>query len=198
MSPNAAHLKAQLRRDLRAAAARFSSADRAAASGQICQRLTEQSVWKQAKSILFYFPMPDEPDIHPLFSDALAGGKVAALPRYSDSGQHYQACQVLDLERQLRLGAFGIQEPVAACPIFDLKMLDLVLVPGVGFAPNGFRLGRGKGYYDRLLPAITGFKCGVAFEWQMVIEIPTEPHDVCLDCILTPTRWHEVTGWRRS
>ena len=105
--------------------------------------------------------------------------------------------QVSDLEGSLQPGAFGIREPGPACPLFDLKKLDLLLVPGVGFAFDGSRLGRGKGHYDRMLAETTGFKCGVAFDWQLLVEIPGERHDICLDCILTPTRWHEVAGWRR-
>jgi len=190
-------LKTDLRRRLRAESERFSPGERAAASAQICQRLKAQSLWQRAESILFYSPMPDEPNIQPLLVEALAAGKIATLPRYSALDQHYHACRVADLEAELQTGAFGIQEPAEACAIFDLKKLDLVLVPGIGFALSGFRLGRGKGYYDRLLAQIAGFKCGVAFDWQLTVEIPAEPHDVCLDCILTPTRWHEVgTGQR--
>ncbi len=191
-------LKAELRRKLRSEAGRFSAAERAAASLQICQRLKEQPVWKQAKAILFFSPLPDEPDIHPLLLEALAAGKAAVLPRYSAGQGHYEACQVRDLDRELQTGAFGVREPVSACPIFDLKKLDLALVPGVGFVFDGFRLGRGKGYYDRLLAETAGFKCGVAFDWQLAVDIPAEPHDIRLDGILTPTRWHEVAGWRRA
>jgi 5-formyltetrahydrofolate cyclo-ligase len=105
---------------------------------------------------------------------------------------------VCDPGTDLQPGAFGISEPAPGCEVVDLKTLDLVLVPGVGFALNGFRLGRGKGHFDRLLAQIPGFKCGVAFDWQVAVEIPTEPHDVQLNCILTPTRWHPVDAARRS
>lgn len=186
--------KAALRRELRDEDQRFSPAEHALASAQICQRLEEENIWRRAQSILFYYPRPDEPDTHRLFAAAIVQGKAAALPRYSSKDGHYLACLVGDLEKDLRPGAFGIQEPNSRCPIFDLKKLDLVLVPGIGFAPSGFRLGRGKGYYDRLLAEIAGIKCGLAFDWQMTIEIPTESHDICLDCILTPTRRHLVTG----
>ena len=189
--------KAELRMKLRAESQPFSGVDRAAASAQICQQLKEQAVWKRARSILFYSPLPDEPDIQPLFGDALTAGKAAALPRYSAPDGKYEACQIRDLAHDLQAGAFGIPEPRRACPIFDLKKLDLVLVPGVGFALNGSRLGRGKGFYDRLLAEIAGIKCGVAFDWQLTVEIPVESHDICLDCILTPTRWHVVTGRSR-
>src|ERR1051325_6832735 len=160
--------------------------ERAAASAQICQRLKTQSIWQRAQSILFYSPMPEEPDIQPLLAEALATGKTAALPRYSATDQHYHACQVSDLQAELQRGEFGIPEPGESCAVFDLKKLDLVLVPGIGFALSGIRLGRGRGYYDRLLAQIAGFKCGVAFDWQLTVEIPAEPHDVCVDCILTP------------
>jgi 5-formyltetrahydrofolate cyclo-ligase len=83
-------------------------------------------------------------------------------------------------------------EPNATCAQLDLKLLDLLLVPGLGFAIAGQRLGRGGGYYDRLLTKAGGFKCGVAFDWQVVANLPLEPHDVLLNCILTPTRWLEV------
>lgn len=189
--------KAELRQKLRVESKHFSAAQRAAASLGICRQLKNQPVWKTARSVLFFAPLPEEPDIHPLLCEALASGKAAMLPRYSSSAGHYEACRVCDLESEVRIGAYGIPEPAPACPIFDLKKLDLVLVPGIGFALNGFRLGRGKGFYDRLLAGIEGCKCGVAFEWQLTVEIPSEAHDVCLDCILTPTRWHDVTGWQR-
>ena len=196
MSEDASELKADLRRKLRAEAQRFSSTERQAASLQICRRLAQQDLWQRAQSVLFYYPMAGEPDIHAVFAEALAAGKAAVLPRYCATERHYEARQVHDLEHDLQAGAFGIHEPTTACPIFDLKKLDFVLVPGIGFAFSGVRLGRGKGYYDRLLAQISGFKCGVAFDWQVTVEIPAEPHDICLDCILTPTRWQEVAGRR--
>ena len=194
MSANPTESKSQLRLKLREQARAFSAADRAAASAQICQRLKEQAVWKRARSILFYFPLPDEPDIHSLFAEALASGKTIALPRYSTSDRHYEARHVQDLHRELQPGAFGIQEPISACSNFDLKKLDLVLAPGIGFTLNGLRLGRGKGYYDRLLAQIPGCKCGVAFDWQVAVEIPAELHDIRVDCVVTPTRWQETAG----
>jgi 5-formyltetrahydrofolate cyclo-ligase len=73
-----------------------------------------------------------------------------------------------------------------------LNRLDLVLVPGVAFDARGGRLGRGKGFYDRLLSAVNGTKCGVAFDEQIVDAVPVGPLDVLVNCILTPTRWIET------
>jgi 5-formyltetrahydrofolate cyclo-ligase len=74
-----------------------------------------------------------------------------------------------------------------------LKRLDLALAPGLGFDESGRRLGRGQGYYDRLLAEIIGAKCGVAFDEQVVGQLPAQEHDVSMNFILTPTRWLEVS-----
>ncbi len=92
----------------------------------------------------------------------------------------------------MRTGRFGIREPVDRCTHLGLNRLDLILVPGVAFDLNGRRVGRGKGYYDRLLRLASGRKCGVGFDEQLVSEVPVEAHDILLNCILTPTRWLEL------
>ena len=133
-------------------------------------------------------PLPDELDIRPLLLDALATGKVLALPRFDAEQQVYLACRVLHLADDLRPGQFGISEPKESCPEVPLKQLDFVLAPGVAFALDGRRLGRGRGFYDRLLSSVRGVKCGIAFDEQIVDDIPAEPQDIRLDYVLTPTR----------
>jgi 5-formyltetrahydrofolate cyclo-ligase len=135
--------------------------------------------------------MADEPDIRPLLDHALADGKLAALPRFVSTEHGYGACELRDAANDLVIGQFNIQEPAPTCREVPLNRLDLVLVPGVAFDLHGRRLGRGKGFYDQLLALVRGATCGVAFDEQVVPEIPVEPHDICLNCILTPTRWLE-------
>src|SRR5215204_6804309 len=118
-------------------------------------------------------------------------GKVVVLPRYEANSGAYQVCRITEPPQLVR-GEFGILEPSRECPVGELNKLDLALVPGIGFSLNGWRLGRGKGYFDRMLSEVRGWKCGVAFDWQVTVEIPTEPHDIRLDSIVTPTRWHVV------
>jgi len=74
----------------------------------------------------------------------------------------------------------------------SLNRLDFILVPGVAFDLQGRRLGRGKGFYDQILAVVRGTVCGVAFDQQITPEIPVEPHDAVVNCILTPTRWIEL------
>jgi 5-formyltetrahydrofolate cyclo-ligase len=94
--------------------------------------------------------------------------------------------------RELATGPFQVREPVAACPVVPLNRLDLALVPGLGFDARGGRLGRGKGHYDRLLAGFAGMKTGVAFDFQILPEVPREPHDIALNAVVTPTWWLEV------
>jgi 5-formyltetrahydrofolate cyclo-ligase len=80
----------------------------------------------------------------------------------------------------MRVGAYGILEPTG--PLFtDYDSIDLAVVPGVAFTRDGVRLGRGKGYYDRLLPRIKSPKVGICFPFQILESIPTEPFDVKMD-----------------
>jgi 5-formyltetrahydrofolate cyclo-ligase len=190
--------KSALRQEIRDKLKATSPEERRIGSAEIRRRLAEQPVWKSSKAILAYVPTQHEPDIWPAALEALGSGKLVALLRYSPDGDRYVPCLVRDPARDLQPGQYGILEPRLHCPIFDLMRLDLALVPGIGFTLDGGRLGRGKGYYDRLLAEVPALKCGVAFDSQIAGEFPLEPHDVQLNCILTPTRWHLVGGRARS
>ena len=166
--------------------------ERTEGSEQARERLAGTKTWERAKAILFYAPLAQEVDLWPLVASALAGGKAVALPRFCAETREYVPCQIRDPQTEIRQGRFGIREPTEGCPVFPLMGLDLTLVPGVSFSLSGFRLGRGAGHYDRLLKFIRGVKCGVGFDQQVLHHVPVEPHDICLDRILTPTRWIEV------
>lgn len=188
--------KVSLREEVRAALAQLSEPDRRECSRQIRSRIKTLEVWKQAVSVLFYAPFGAEPDIWELIKDALASEKRAFLPRFDRRQAIYKVCEIRDAETDTEKGRFGIREPRQTCPELSLNRLDLILVPGIAFDLEGHRLGRGKGYYDRLLAELHGVKCGVAFDEQIVNCVPVEPHDMRLNCIVTPTRWQSVTGPR--
>jgi len=180
--------KAGLRKQVRAALQKVPPPARLAASAQIRTRLKEQPFWQNTASILFFASLPDEVDVWPLLEEALAGGKIAALPRYDSTSNDYLACRVQNPQNEVGPGQFGIREPKAGCSEIPLERLGLILVPGVAFDLHGSRLGRGRGFYDRLLAAIHGTKCGVAFEEQIVDAAPAGRRDVRMDFVLTPTR----------
>jgi 5-formyltetrahydrofolate cyclo-ligase len=192
MSTAVREQKAAVRARVRDQLKLLTSAERAAAAREIRGRLLGENLWRGAHWVLLFAPLPDEPAIEPLMDDALAAGKAVALPRFDPGQGAWVACQVTDATRELRPGRFGVAEPAAGCPVVLLNRLDFVAVPGVAFAPDGRRLGRGKGFYDRLLASVRGVKCGIAFDQQIVEDLPTEPHDIRLDYVLTPTRWYRM------
>jgi 5-formyltetrahydrofolate cyclo-ligase len=171
---------------------RIAAAERAKASARGRALLELQPRWQDARSILFFAPMPGELDIWPLLTEALADGKRVALPRFVRATRSYEVCEVADPKSDLEVGHFGIREPKSARRGMPSGRMDLILVPGVAFDLRGHRLGRGKGYYDGLLVRWRGTTCGVGFDQQVVPEIPVEPHDVRLSCVLTPTRWVDL------
>ncbi len=184
--------KRRLREAVRLAVEALSVGERAAAAARIRGRLRSSRAWQSAGSVLFFASLPDEPDLWPLLQETLDAGKSVGLPWFDGALKAYRVAAIRDLKTDVAPGYFGIPEPVEACRRSALKRLDLILVPGIGFDLHGRRLGRGKGFYDRLLSAVRGTACGVAFDQQLVEVIPTEPHDYHLNCIVTPSRWVEL------
>jgi 5-formyltetrahydrofolate cyclo-ligase len=189
MKSGVSESKRILRQQLRETLRTLSAAQREEAAAKACILLQQQRSWKTAKSVLFYAPLPNELNIWALVPEALAAGKAVLLPRFNETQGAYETFQIQDLDTDLAPGKFGILEPLTVNSSFPLNRLDLSLVPGLGFDPLGGRLGRGGGFYDRLLAQVSGMKCGVAFDRQIVPLVPVEPHDVRVNCILTPTRW---------
>jgi 5-formyltetrahydrofolate cyclo-ligase len=179
-------LKSDLRFKIRAALEKISPAVRAVESIDLCERLKAQI--PSAHTILFFAPLPDELDIWPVLELSLALGTNCALPFFDAEKKIYGARLLKTLATDIVIGKFGVREPAAACEEIALNQFDLVLVPGVAFDLQGHRLGRGQGFYDRILAEATGIKCGLAYDFQLLEEIPTEPHDAKMDFIFTPSR----------
>jgi 5-formyltetrahydrofolate cyclo-ligase len=186
MNPSIADAKDRLRARIRAELARISPAVRAVESIDLCRRLKPQLA--SAQTILFFAPLPDELDVWPLLEELLLAGKTCALPSFDRDHSIYRARQVADLAKDIVAGPFGIREPVPAGIEIPLDRFDLMLVPGLAFDRQGHRLGRGRGFYDRLLEKTSGVKCGIGYDHQVLEEIPTEPHDVPMDFMVTPAR----------
>ena len=184
--------KQAMRNQVCAAVARMEPGERVAASTQACALLEAQARWSAAQWVLLFAPLPEELNVWPLLTVALSAAKHVALPRFVAESKTYEACQVLDPRLDLKRGHFGIREPQSHCPPLPSSRPRSDPGPGVAFDLRGRRLGRGKGYYDQLLKDLRGTTCGVAFDQQIVEEVPVEPHDVRLDYVLTPTRWIET------
>jgi len=143
-----------------------------------------------ASRLMFYAAVNSEVDTWPMIKQALRENKLVCLPAVEKSTRLLQAFQVRDLEQDLRVGSLGIREPRNdRCPIFTPQDLQVVIVPGVGFDLEGFRLGYGGGYYDRFLRQVPKAKfIALAFECQIVPRLPREEHDIPVHVLVTKER----------
>lgn len=133
-------------------------------------------------TILLYHSLPDEIDTHELIGILHSLGKTVLLPTIV--GNELELHQYVD-EMALSVSeTFGIQESTG--PLFtDYSKIDLAVIPGVAFTPDGNRLGRGKGFYDRLLPKLQCKLIGLAFPFQIVDYIPCEEHDISVTQVIS-------------
>ena len=121
-----------------------------------------------------------------LFSGCWKLDKRTCIPVFNEETKHYEMAEIIE-DTPCRIGHYGIREPLS--PAFvAMNEIDLVAVPGVAFDPNGNRLGRGGGYYDRLLEGFCGHATGIAFDFQLLPRVPADAHDQPVGCIVTETK----------
>ena len=114
-----------------------------------------------------------------------------AYPRYQGPSRSYEMVFMQDLDEQFVPGRYGVSEPAPYLPAGtgEQRRELLWLVPGLAFDAAGRRLGRGKGFYDRLLmDCVLLRKIGVCHDWQVVAQVPAEPHDIQMDYLVTERR----------
>ena len=169
--------KQELRRFIRAQKGQYTAAQLAAMSEEICSRVLVSAWWQEAGTLLLYYPLADEVDVRPLIQEAIGNGKRVLLPlcRGDELELH-----LYEGEGSLKEGAFGIMEPTGKkFAEKEYSSIQLALIPGMAFDRVGHRLGRGKGYYDRILPKLTNARLqGICFPFQLLDEVPAEPHDI--------------------
>ena len=175
-------IKSELRKAIRHRKAEHQSSF-SAWSQEICQKVMSLSQWQLAHTILLYHALPDEPDLQSLLDEALMQGKQVLLPVVVNDDLVLKRFKG---KESLCEGAFHILEPKGrAFPQSRYREIDLALIPGMAFDYEGHRLGRGKGYYDRLLPRISqAYKLGICFPFQLIENVPSEPHDIPVDSVV--------------
>lgn len=175
--------KARLRSEMLARIRSLSDHEKQALDDAVVRALTTSlSLRKISKPIGMFAPLPDEPDIWPILNRYLQTGITIALPDISSQTLTYRSVRYGD---QLRAGRFGIQTPDHSCPVVPPHDLGTVLVPGVAFSPDGLRLGRGGGYFDRFLCSFRGRSIGVCFAFQILPSIPYGNHDQPVQELIT-------------
>ena len=176
------------RREARLAMEGLSLGQAAEDSQAVCRLILESTSWQEAGQAMLYMPISGEIDVKALIENGLETGKTIALPRFSVEKNGYGACAIANLGN-LVPGKFGIPEPSPGSQKMDTKQLDLAIVGGVAFDGLGGRLGRGGGFFDRLLADIPAKICGVCFDQQVYPDVSLERHDVKMDMIATPSGW---------
>ena len=174
--------KAGLRRAILAARNLLSPDQVEEKSRRIMERLKEIEPLRQARVIMAYSPIRNEVDLWPYLEDMLGQGKTILLPRVE--GDMLEAVEFKGRD-QCRTSSFGITEPLG--PGQPLELIEAVLVPGVAFDGNGHRLGYGKGFYDRFLSELppSVFRCGVAYEFQIVEAVFPGERDIPVHWIVS-------------
>jgi 5-formyltetrahydrofolate cyclo-ligase len=152
---------------------------------------------RTARTILLYASLPEEVPTDAIAARARVGGQAVVYPRCLPEGREMTLHPVVSEEELTTIGRFGIREPASHCPTTDLSDVDLAVIPGLAWDRSGNRLGRGAGYYDRLLasPAFRAFRCGLFFSIQELPTIPADPWDRPLDAVVTEGGiWRAAAG----
>ncbi len=178
--------KSELRQRLRKILAEISPETQESKSLRACHRLFEQPEYLRAEVIMVFLSLPNEIDTHALVLRAWQDRKRVLAPKVSWSQRRMLPVEIRSLTDDLTTTQMGLREPVAGIP-FPVSLIDLVIVPGLGFDEYGHRLGRGRGFYDRFLahPEFQGTACALAFEEQVLPRIPAGPLDRPVDMLVT-------------
>ncbi|WP_439184460.1 5-formyltetrahydrofolate cyclo-ligase [Carboxylicivirga taeanensis] len=176
-------IKKELRRQIRQLKNTFTAAERSLQGQLIQNKLEAASSFKNANSILLYWAMDDEVPTRTLI-DKWYQKKAIYLPVIN--GDDLKIVRYQGEDSLVKGDKYGIPEP--AGPAIDNEAdIELVIVPGVAFDTANNRMGRGAGYYDRILNRLPNAqKIGLAFEFQMVEQVPVEDHDIKMDWVICP------------
>lgn len=178
--------KEELRRELRRRLRALTPTEREQAGAEIARRLWTLPEVADAGTLLLFASLRHEVPTDPIAEEARRRGIQAIYPRCLPATREL-ALHRVHAGDALRPGEFGIREPDAACPVVAVEEIDVALLPGLGWDRQGGRLGRGAGYYDRLLaaPEWRALRCGLFFAVQEVDSIPMDPWDVPLEVVVT-------------
>lgn len=172
--------KNQIRTRIKARKSLLTPAEKEEAARRVFDALENSAAFALAENVLMYHSLPDELSTRS-FIAKWAARKNFFLPRVNGVN-----LEILPYDRsRMALGAFHIEEPQGD-DIVDISRIELVVVPAVAYDRSGNRVGRGKGYYDRLLRGTKATKVGVGYDFQLLDEdIPVEEHDVAVDVVIT-------------
>jgi len=165
----------------------------AGSNAGIIRNLFSLPEFQNAETVLFFYGIRNEPDTREMLRRAFELGKTVALPKTYPKGV-MTARKIAGFDK-LTPSRFNIPEPDESTPVIEPGELDFIVVPAVAFDREGYRLGRGAGYYDRYLSSTSAFACGVIRGKMLVPRVPREKHDVRVNCVVTENEILRTTPW---
>lgn len=163
----------------------LSDSEIAVKNSAITEKLLELEKVQSAELILPFVSARGEVGTREFISKCLEAGKTVAVPRCID-GSNMEFCVIHTFD-DLEKGMYGIDEPKQHCEIIKAENAQnsVLIVPGLCFSYDGYRLGYGKGYYDRFISRYKGYTVGVCYSEFMTDDIPVDEYDRCVDIVIT-------------
>ncbi|SDL28545.1 5-formyltetrahydrofolate cyclo-ligase [Natronincola ferrireducens] len=168
-------------------------------SSEVFRQLKDCPIYIKSQQVMLYLSFRSEVRTEDIIKDLFQQGKRVFIPLTLPKTRELIISELLDVEKDLEIGNFGVLEPKkeAIRPV-DPSILDLIIVPGVGFDQRGYRVGYGGGYYDRFLPKLDPSVPTVApaFEVQLIDNVPTDSYDFPVQYIVTEDQFIDCKMYR--
>ena len=192
--------KTEIRKRMRTMLAAMTEPQRHDASVSVCNRAVALEAFEHATTVMLYMPLATEIDVTPIALRCFRRGQMVCVPKVDWKRRDMQPVEVTSLDDHVMdCDEHGVRVPKNCRPV-PIGMIDLIIVPGLAFDPKGNRLGRSAGYFDRFLAKVktSVTKVGVAFDQQIVDSLPTKPHDIAMDIVVTDRRVSYAKALRAS
>lgn len=183
-------MKSQIRKNMKELRKAMEREEVREKSGMAAKHFLECDIYKNSEVMMVYMPIGNETDTEEIIEHAFQDGKRLVLPM-TDSKTGIITPVAFYPDAVFKKGGFSVREPIEP-EIVDASEIDTVIVPGIAFDRNGARIGFGKGCYDMLLCRMNAKKVGFCYDFQLWDIIPSDSHDIKMDCIVTERELLEV------
>lgn len=189
-----AQMKAEIRKRRRAIRGALPAEGRDARSARICASVIALPEWARAKTVLAFVSMGTEVQTKDAVDAARREGKRVASTRMGEDRVHLEVREWTS-DEELEDSGYAFLQPPLSAPIVPDEEVDLVIIPALAVDDRGHRIGYGKGYYDRLLPRlVNAARVVVAFDFELIAEVPTRESDEPAHIVVTDARVLRVEG----
>lgn len=179
-------MKSEIRKELKLIRRAMEKTEVCEKSTKACRMFLESDLYKNANVLMLYMPLGNETDTTDIINKAFADGKKVVFPVTDEASGEITPCYA-NAQTEFEKGAFSVNEPTVL-DVAEFDEIDVVIVPGIAFDKSGARIGFGKGCYDGFLVKTKAIKTGFCYDFQLCEKIPTEEHDIKMDCIITENK----------